>query len=737
MPDDFYISSTKNVYKLINNIKETFMNVLSFLNLFGGVGLFLFGMSLMGDSLQKLAGGKLEKILETLTTSKRKGVGEIKGWALGTGVTGIIQSSAATTLMLIGFVNAGIMKLSQAIPVVFGANVGSTFTAQILRLGDLGSGNLVLQLLKPSSFAPMLLAVGMVIVMATKKKKNNKTADIAGIMIGLGLLFYGMTMMEEVFAPLKDSPAFQKLFTSFNNPLIGILTGILLTAVIQSSSAAVGILQALSASGSVTYGIALPFILGQNIGKCMPIILGAFGATKKAKRVSISYILFNVFSTVGFALIIYGIHYTVGLKIFSHVVNRGDIANVHLGINLITSLILLPFCNQIAKLTGKLTRDDEEPIEDEELQKLDDRLLETPAVALRQCTNLINIMCEKVVENFKLSTGLLKNYDESVFTTLDKNEAFLDKCETALSAYIIRIDRKSIARDDKLVVSKVLNSIGDLERIGDYCMNIAYVAQSNQEKKIVFTPTGQAEIDTIVAATKYAIETMVEAFVNDDGDSATRVEPLSTTIDHLKEVIKSNHVERLQNGTCSINAGVSLFDLLNAFERIGGHSSNIALHTIKRTLGDKTFDEMHGHTRDTNSEEYKALENYYYTMYMEPIINKTLTVDETKNPVPTETKDEKETKSSEKNLAEKISKKYNETKEKREKDFKEKKKELKEKKEKALKDKKDKANKVKDDIHDKKAPKKDKTEKSEDAKKPDVSNDKKNSKKDKSGKNKK
>ncbi|MCR5587190.1 MAG: Na/Pi cotransporter family protein [Lachnospiraceae bacterium] len=699
------------------------MNVLSFLNLFGGVGLFLFGMSLMGDSLQKLAGGKLEKILETLTTSKKKGVGEVKGWALGTGVTGIIQSSAATTLMLIGFVNAGIMKLSQAIPVVFGANVGSTFTAQILRLGDLGSGNLVLQLLKPSSFAPMLLAVGMVVVMATKKKKNNKSADIAGIMIGLGLLFYGMTLMEEVFAPLKDSPSFQKLFTSFNNPLIGILTGILLTAVIQSSSAAVGILQALSASGSVTYGIALPFILGQNIGKCMPIILGAIGATKKAKRVSISYILFNVFSTVGFAVLIYGLHYTVGLKVLSNVVNRGDIANVHLGINLITSLVLLPFCNQIANMTGKLTKDNEEPIEDEELQKLDDRLLETPAVALRQCINLINLMCDKVVENFNLSTGLLKKYDESVFTTLDKNESFLDKCETALSAYIIRIDRKSIARDNKFEVSKVLNSIGDLERIGDYCMNIAYVSQNNQEEKIVFTKAGQTEIDTIVSATKYAVETMVDAFKNDDSESAIRVEPLSTTINNLKEVVKSNHVERLQNGTCSIKAGVALFDLMNAFERIGGHSANIALHTIKRTRGDRSFDEMHGHTRDTNSEEYKALENYYFTKYMDPIVNRKLTDEDYEEYIPEKVESEKEER-----IAEKISKKYAETKDKRGKDLKEKKKEIKEKSEKVIKEKKEKVNKVKNDIHEKKE-KIDKT-------KNDL-HEKKNTKKEKSNKNKK
>lgn len=253
------------------------MDILSILQLFGGVGLFLFGMSLMGSSLEKLAGGSLQKILEALTTSKKKGVGEIKGWALGTGVTAIIQSSAATTIMLIGFVNAGIMKLGQAIPVVFGSNVGSTATAQILRLGDIGSGNLVLKLLKPSSFAPMLVAVGAFIILFSKKKRLK---DIAGILVGLGILFYGMNMMEQVFAPLKDSPTFQQVFLSFQNPLLGIAAGLVITAIIQSSSASVGILQALSATGAVTFGTAIPIIIGQNLGKCMTILLGSVGANK-------------------------------------------------------------------------------------------------------------------------------------------------------------------------------------------------------------------------------------------------------------------------------------------------------------------------------------------------------------------------------------------------------------------------------------------------------------------------
>lgn len=614
------------------------MNLLSILHLFGGVGLFLFGMSLMGSSLEKLAGGGLEQILETLTTSKRKGVGAIKGWALGLGVTGIIQSSAATTLMLIGFVNAGIMKLSQAIPVVFGANVGSTVTAQILRLGDLASDNIVLKLLKPSSFAPMLLAVGMFIILMTNKTKNSshiegaikkgvpmvrnrqKMQDGAGILIGLGLLFYGMTMMEEVFAPLKDSEAFQKLFTSFSNPILGILTGLILTAVIQSSSASVGILQALSATGSVTYGIAIPIIIGQNIGKCMPIVLGGIGATKKAKRVSISYVLFNLLGALLFTILIYGIAYTIGLPLLEQVVNRGQIANLHLGFNLITSLILLPFCNQVSFLTGKMTGDSDNPPEDEELKKLDDRLLKTPGIALHQCINVVGTMSDKIMENYNLATGLIHEYDAAAFTTLESNETFLDKCETTLSAYIVRIDRKRLTPDNKRVVSEILHSIGDFERIGDYCMNIAYVAQNNYDSKLVFSEAGLQDIDAIISATQYTLKTLMTAFAKDEKSLAVRVEVLAYTINRMKEIIKSHHVKRLQSGDCSVSGGVALLDLTNAFERIASHSSNIALHIVKRTDGDISLDEMHGHTIDRTSEEYKALENYYFSMYIEPIL---------------------------------------------------------------------------------------------------------------------
>lgn len=595
------------------------MDIISVLQLLGGVGLFLYGMSLMGSSLEKLAGSGLERILEKLTTSKKKGVGSIKGWGLGAGVTAIIQSSAATTIMLIGFVNAGIMKLAQAIPVVLGANVGSTVTAQILRLGDLSSDNLVLKLLKPSSFAPMLVGIGAFILLFTKKKKAK---DISCILIGLGVLFYGMTTMEAVFEPLKESAAFQNAFTSFKNPIWGILIGLVITAIIQSSSASVGILQALSATGSVSYATAVPIIIGQNIGKCMTILLGGIGANKKAKRVSLSYLLFNILGAFCFTAVIYGIYYTVGISFWDDTVNRGDIANIHFLFNFITSMVLLPFSTQLDRLTGKIIGEDEISKTDQELATLDDMLLNTPTIALEQCKHVISSMADAIYSNYQMATGMIYNYDPELHAKLEENESFIDKCESVLSAYIVKINSKRLSKDDRLVVSEILNSISDFERVGDHCMNIAYVAQDKNNQDIHFSPDGHREVDTIISAVDTTIKTTFDAFKNDDASSAIRIEPLAETIDKLKETIKSHHVDRLQTGDCGIEGGIALVDLVTSFERIASHCSNISLHVIKRVENDHNFDEMHGHATDTYSEESKALYYYYESQYLAPVLDK-------------------------------------------------------------------------------------------------------------------
>ncbi len=595
------------------------MDFFSILTLLGGVGLFLFGMNLMGASLKNLAGGSLEKVLEKLTTGKNQFTGTIKGFSLGTAVTAIIQSSAATTIMLIGFVNAGIMKLGQAIPVVFGANIGSTATAQILRLGDLSETSFILKLLKPSSFAPILICIGAFIILFTS---NNKKRDVASILVGLGILFLGMNTMEGVFAPLKESESFQNLFTSFNNPLLGILIGLVLTAIIQSSSASVGILQAISSTGVVTYGTAIPIIIGQNIGKCMTIILGGIGANKKAKRVSLSYLMFNIFGAVFFVVVIYGLQLFIDMPFMAKVVNRGNIANVHFMFNFITSLILLPFSNQVAKITGKIIKDEEESKIDKELATLDPRLIATPAIAISQARNVMFAMADCIRENFDIARKLISEYNEEEAAKLEENEDFIDKCESSLNNFLLKVtSQNNMSRAERLDVSELLNSLSDMERIGDHCENLLVVSRNIHEQKISFSDQGMKEIEMALKATANIIDMTLSAFKEDDLQAISRIEPLAQTISEITELIKDHHVIRLQVGECGIPGGFALVDILTSLDRIGSHCKNIGLHIAKKIRG-TYMDEMHGHIYITGyktSEEYKALYVYYSSMYEDPI----------------------------------------------------------------------------------------------------------------------
>lgn len=595
------------------------MDFFSILTLLGGVGLFLFGMNLMGASLKNLAGGSLEKVLEKLTTGKNQFTGTIKGFSLGTAVTAIIQSSAATTIMLIGFVNAGIMKLGQAIPVVFGANIGSTATAQILRLGDLSETSFILKLLKPSSFAPILICIGAFIILFTS---NNKKRDVASILVGLGILFLGMNTMEGVFAPLKESESFQNLFTSFNNPLLGILIGLVLTAIIQSSSASVGILQAISSTGVVTYGTAIPIIIGQNIGKCMTIILGGIGANKKAKRVSLSYLMFNIFGAVFFVVVIYGLQLFIDMPFMAKVVNRGNIANVHFMFNFITSLILLPFSNQVAKITGKIIKDEEESKIDKELATLDPRLIATPAIAISQARNVMFAMADCIRENFDIARKLISEYNDEEAAKLEENEDFIDKCESSLNNFLLKVtSQNNMSRAERLDVSELLNSLSDMERIGDHCENLLVVSRNIHEQKISFSDQGMKEIEMALKATANIIDMTLSAFKEDDLQAISRIEPLAQTISEITELIKDHHVIRLQVGECGIPGGFALVDILTSLDRIGSHCKNIGLHIAKKIRGTH-MDEMHGHIYITGyktSEEYKALYVYYSSMYEDPI----------------------------------------------------------------------------------------------------------------------
>ena len=545
------------------------MNVQMILSLMGGIGLFLYGMNLLSSSLQQIAGGSLERTLEKLTNSK------LKAFLLGTGVTAVIQSSGATTIMLVGFVNAGIMKLVQAIPVMMGANIGTTVTAQILRLADVnGAGNTLVSLLKPSSFAPFLVMVGAFVLLCSKKKK---TRGIASIFVGFGILFVGMSTMETALDPLKESEQFMNLFMMFKNPLLAMLLGILVTTILQSSSASVGILQALASTGSVTFSMAAPIIIGQNIGKCVPVVLASIGTNKKAKRV--------------------------------------------VCVDIVMSLVMYPFTAKLAKAAENIIKDGAPSRMDSCLALLDPIFEKSPALALDQCKKVVCAMGETVEENLQMAIELSVNYDEKLHEKLEQNELFLDKAETALGDYMVKVNAHSINKAENRLYTEMLNCVGDFERIGDHCVNIAEVGQYNKEQNIDFTEDGLAELKTLADATSRILNMTVSAFKGDDIMAAYRVEPLEEVIDGIKEMLKNHHIDRLQKGTCGVQAGISFLEILTAMERISDHCSSIAIYVIQRISGDMFIDKHEAahrmHTGD--SEEYRALFAYYKQQYFDPL----------------------------------------------------------------------------------------------------------------------
>ena len=588
------------------------MDIFAIFKLLGGIGLFLYGMSLLGASLEKLAGAGLERTLERLTNNR------LKGLALGTVVTGVIQSSAATTVMLVGFVNAGIMKFAQTVPVIMGANIGTTVTGQILRLGDLSGSQLIFELIKPTSFAPIVIAIGSFMILVSKRRK---TRDVANLLIGFGILFFGMTTMESALSPLKDSAAFQEVFFMFKNPLLGVLLGAIVTAILQSSSASVGILQAIASTGTVTFSMAAPIIIGQNIGKCVTVLIASIGTNKNAKRVVVCHLMINLIGAVLFLIGIYGFQSIIGFSFWDKAMTRGNIADFHTLFNIATSLVLLPFCNGLVAISKKLLKDDAPSRADSSLALLDDIFLDRPTVALEQCRKVILSMGETIQENYAMSISLLHNFDEKTFEKLNENENFLDKCETAMGEYLVRITAKNIRREDQREVAQLLHCVGDFERIGDHCVNIAEVGQFNKEQGISFSPKGLEEIKMVSDAVKHVIDITLDAYKNDDLTAAYRVEPLEEVIDLLKEALKSHHIDRLSNGDCSVQAGISLTEFLTSAERISDHCSNIAIHVIEKLTSTKNFDSheyqklIHGGL----TEEYKALYRYYESKYYDPI----------------------------------------------------------------------------------------------------------------------
>lgn len=585
------------------------MDIFSILQLIGGIGLFLYGMKYLGASLEHLAGASLEKTLERLTDNR------FKGLTLGILVTGVIQSSSATTIMLVGFVNAGIMKLAQAIPVLLGANIGTTVTGQILRLGDISAaGSVVFQLLKPSSFAPLMIGVAAFIMLMSKKKKAN---NIAAILMGFGVLFFGMNTMETALAPLSSSAGFQELFTTFKNPFVGLFMGILLSMILQSSSAAVGILQAVTTTGSVTMDIAAPMIIGISIGKLFPVILASIGTKKEAQQVTISQLVISTIGGIFGMLVFYLVLKPLGVFDMSMVMSRGNIADFNTLYNIIVSILFIPWCVPVAKLAKKVRRDDKPSKIDQELAMLDDIFLKTPSVALEQCRKVINSMGTTAVENYGRAVRMHDRFDTHEIETMEENEQFLDKSETYLSDYMVKVTSCSLRPEEQKLATEIMHSIMDFERIGDHCIKVSDVAAFNVNAKIEFSEHAKKELAVIMEAVREILETTVKSFTEDDDVLALNVEPLEELIESMGETIKQRHVIRLQKGNCTVQSGISLVETLTSLERIAAYCSNIALHVIEKHTEGGYFD-MHAYANEmhTSSLTYKNLYDQFTEKYM-------------------------------------------------------------------------------------------------------------------------
>lgn len=554
------------------------MDIFGVLSLIGGLAIFLYGMDLLGEGLTGASGGKLEKILEKLTSNPLKAV------LLGAGVTAVIQSSSATTVMVVGFVNSGIMKLSQAVGVIMGANIGTTITSWILSLTGIESSNIFISLLKPTSFSPVLAAVGIVFLMFLKKDSLKNPGKI---MIGFALLMYGMDAMSSSVAPLAEVPQFASILTAFSNPVLGMLAGMLFTAVIQSSSASVGILQALCSTGILSYATALPIIMGQNIGTCVTALLSSIGATKNGKRAAIIHLYFNVIGTVTFMIVFYALNAVIHFSFLNLTAQEFGIAVIHTTFNIITTAYLLPLRKVLEKLayaTIKLD-DDEKRIMDNrsgnEFALLDDRFLEAPSLAVEHCKQVINKMADISRESLFISMSLIGGYDEEQALRVGELETRADKYEDALGTYIMKISTKNLKKEDSEMLNVMLHCIGDFERISDYACNLCDSARELQQKNMQFSPKAETELDILSSAVREAVDISFDAFKSNNKNEVDKVEPLEELIDTLAVELKARHIRRLREGKCTIELGFAHSDILNNLERVADHCSNIAVDVIQ------------------------------------------------------------------------------------------------------------------------------------------------------------
>ena len=589
------------------------MDIANIVAMFGAIATFLFGMSTMTDGLEKLSSGRLEHILERLTSNVFKGV------LLGAVVTGLIQSSAATTVMCVGFVNAGIMKLEQTVGIIMGANIGTTVTAQLLRLGDIDADNIVMMFLQPSFLGPILAVVGIIFYMFIK---GGHKRIVGQIVLGLGLLFIGMNTMSSAVEPLKDLPEFQSVFTAFSNPLLGVAVGAAVTALLQSSSASMGILQAISTTGVVSFNIAMPLIMGQNIGTCITALISSVGASKNAKRTAMIHLFFNIIGSVFFLVVLYAGNALFRFPFWENTMDMGSIANLHLAFNIACTALLLPFHRQLVKLVKAVVPGD---AEERELSVLDDRFLSSPSLALERAHDAVVQMSEFARDNYRLAVELIWKFDAKKLERLNETEVALDKLEGLLDNYLVKLTDRALTAEESTRVSELLHTLSDFERIGDYAVNVSESAVVLHDRNITFSPQARAELERLTAAVGETLDKTIACYQSRQRTLAVQVEPLEEVVDLIAATLKNRHVERLKAGECTIELGTQFLELLINLERMSDHCSNVALHILRQTSSpdDKVRIDSHAYMHELHhggfNQEFDDLFQEYRTKYFQPI----------------------------------------------------------------------------------------------------------------------
>ena len=589
------------------------MDIANIVAMFGAIATFLFGMSTMTDGLEKLSSGRLEHILERLTSNVFKGV------LLGAVVTGLIQSSAATTVMCVGFVNAGIMKLEQTVGIIMGANIGTTVTAQLLRLGDIDADNIVMMFLQPSFLGPILAVVGIIFYMFIK---GGHKRIVGQIVLGLGLLFIGMNTMSSAVEPLKNLPEFQSVFTAFSNPLLGVAVGAAVTALLQSSSASMGILQAISTTGVVSFNIAMPLIMGQNLGTCITALISSVGDSKNAKRTAMIHLFFNIIGSVFFLVVLYAGNALFRFPFWENTMDMGSIANLHLAFNIACTALLLPFHRQLVKLVKAVVPGD---AEERELSVLDDRFLSSPSLALERAHDAVVQMSEFARDNYRLAVELIWKFDAKKLERLNETEVALDKLEGLLDNYLVKLTDRALTAEESTRVSELLHTLSDFERIGDYAVNVSESAVVLHDRNITFSPQARAELERLTAAVGETLDKTIACYQSRQRTLAVQVEPLEEVVDLIAATLKNRHVERLKAGECTIELGTQFLELLINLERMSDHCSNVALHILRQTSSpdDKVRIDSHAYMHELHhggfNQEFDDLFQEYRTKYFQPI----------------------------------------------------------------------------------------------------------------------